>query len=212
MSAPQRASAAESGKGAGRVRHNRNPPRALGLPEVTVRCLRPGDYSLIRQLLHKWLRGRNFDVVLPRSFFRHFANTSLVMCDDNEIVGVLVGFRSQTEASTFIHFVAIEPASRRRGLGRVLYEHFFALSARLGCTEVHAVTAPINSALIAFHRQLDFEVIDGGGFSCGIAVSPDFAGPGQHRVLFRRRLQPSGDAPSHRPFTTVAPGVESGRL
>lgn len=155
---------------------------------VSIRCVRPSEYDEIMQRVTRWSRGRSFGITLPRTFFLHFANTSLVMLEAEEITGVLIGFRSQTEPTAFIHFASIAPSSRRRGLGRRLYERFFDLSSDLGCTTVQAITAPINSTLIAFHRQLGFDVIDGGGFSCGIAVSPDFAGPGQHRVLFRRRL------------------------
>ena len=58
------------------------------------------------------------------------------------------------------------------------------LAAMRGCEEVQLIASPVNSSLIAFHRQLGFEVIDGGGFSCGIAVCPDFAGLG-HGATFR---------------------------
>lgn len=175
---------------AGGARRNRRSSAMPADPQapVTLRCVRPSEYDDVMQLVTRWSRGRSFGITLPRTFFLHFANTSLVMLEGDEITGVLIGFRSQTEPTAFIHFASIAPGSRRRGLGRRLYEHFFELSAELGCTAVQAITPPINSTLIAFHRQLGFDVIDGGGFCCGIAVSPDFAGPGQHRVLFRRRL------------------------
>lgn len=158
----------------------------------SVRRLQADDYDAIAALIDDWSRGRFVGAALPRSFFEHFANTSLVLLEDGEIAGVLVGFRSQTDAaSAYIHFVAIAPRCRRRGHGRLLYQYFFDLAARMGCSEVHAIAPPINSGLIAFHRQLDFDVVDAGGFACGIAVCPDYAGRGQHRVLFRKRLAPA---------------------
>lgn len=156
---------------------------------VRVRRLHAEDYPVVAARIDDWSRGRFVNAALPRSFFQHFANTSLVLLEGEDIAGVLVGFQSQTDPGTaYIHFVAIAPRSRRQGHGRVLYQHFFDLAGRLGCTEVQAIAPPVNSGLIAFHRQLDFEVVDAGGFTCGIAVCPDYAGPGQHRVLFRRRL------------------------
>ena len=80
---------------------------------------------------------------------------------------------------------------RRRGRGRLLYQRFFDLVAQLGCVEVQSIAPPVNSGLIAFHRQLDFDVIDAGGFACGIAVCPDYAVCGQHRWLVRKRLPTS---------------------
>lgn len=156
---------------------------------VSVRCLQPDDYDTIAGLIDEWSRGRFLSAAMPRSFFEHFANTSLVVLQDEHIAGVLVGFQSQTDADVaYIHFLAIAPRSRRCGLGRLLYERFFSLVSPLGCTQVQAIAPPVNSGLIAFHRQLEFDVIDAGGFACGIAVCPDYAGRGQHRVLFRKNL------------------------
>jgi len=167
-------------------------PAAANLPHpgiVRVRRLQADDYPVVAARIDEWSRGRFVNASLPRSFFQHFANTSLVLLEGEDIAGVLVGFQSQTDPGTaYIHFVAIAPRSRRQGHGRVLYQHFFDLAGRLGCTEVQAIAPPVNSGLIAFHRQLDFEVVNAGGFACGIAVCPDYAGPGQHRVLFRRRI------------------------
>jgi GNAT superfamily N-acetyltransferase len=164
---------------------------ARRLSVTRVRRLRSEDYDAITRCVDTWSRGRFLRAALPRSFFQHFANTSLVLLEDGEIAGVLVGFQSQTHAATaYIHFVAIAPGSRRRGHGRLLYQRFFDLVAQLGCVEVQSIAPPFNSGLIAFHRQLDFDVVDAGGFACGIAVCPDYAGRGQHRVLFRKNLSP----------------------
>lgn len=164
------------------------PPRPRP-PVARVRRADPADYPDIARQVDAWSRGRFMAAALPRSFFDHFADTSLLLHHDGALAGVLVGFRSQTRpAVAYVHFVAIAPGSRRAGFGRLLYEDFFLLAAMLGCEEVQSIASPVNSSLIAFHRQLGFEVIDGGGFSCGIAVCPDFAGPGQPRVLFRRAL------------------------
>lgn len=162
-----------------------------------VRTARAEDYDRIAAGVDAWSRGRFVAAALPRSFFEHFADTSLVLFDGGRLAGVLVGFRSQARPGVaYVHFVAVAPGSRRQGHGRTLYSHFLALAKGLGCEEVHSIAPPVNSSLIAFHRQLGFEVVDGGGFCCGIAVFPDYAGPGQHRVLFRKRLQDGRGLPA----------------
>lgn len=172
----------------------RRSPAARPRPaDPCVRRAQSSDYPAIARQVDTWSRGRFMAAALPRSFFDHFADTSLLLHHAGALAGVLVGFRSQTRpAVAYVHFVAIAPGSRRAGFGRRLYEDFFLLAAMRGCEEVQSIASPVNSSLIAFHRQLGFEVVDGGGFSCGIAVCPDFAGPGQPRVLFRR---PLGDPP-----------------
>ena len=165
-------------------------------PAMAVRRARADDYAEVAAQLDRWSRGRFVGAALPFSFFQHFADTSLLLTEAGRVAGVLVGFRSQVQpAMAYVHYVAIAPASRRQGQGRRLYEAFFTRARELGCDEVQTVVPPVNSSLIAFHRQLGFDVVDGGGFHCGIAVVPNFAGPGQHRVLFRKRLPPE----AHRP-------------
>lgn len=165
------------------------PAAATPPAQARVRALAAEDYVRVATLADAWSRGRFIGVALPRSFFQHFANTSLVMEQGGDIVGVLIGFQSQTEpAVAYVHYAAVSPRCRRQGLGRQLYERFFERVASLGCNEVQAIAPPVNSGLIAFHRQLAFDVVDAGGFACGIFVSLDYAGPGQHRVLFRKRL------------------------
>jgi GNAT superfamily N-acetyltransferase len=164
-------------------------PACPRLHATTVRRAQAVDYPAVASQADAWSRGRFLAAALPRSFFEHFADTSLVLHHAGSVAGVLVGFRSQTRPEVaYVHYVAIAPGSRRAGFGRLLYEEFFGLAAAMGCDEVQSIASPVNSSLIAFHRQLGFEVIDGGGFRCGIAVCPDFAGPGQPRVLFRRPL------------------------
>jgi L-amino acid N-acyltransferase YncA len=77
---------------------------------------------------------------------------------------------------------------RRRAIGRRLYERFFFVVRALGCNQVHCVTSPINTDSIAFHRRLGFELLPGTGHAEGVPVTLDYAGPGQHRVRFRRSL------------------------
>lgn len=156
-------------------------------PGLTVRGLRPDDFAHVAREMDLWSRGRFLVAGLHRAFFHHFADTSLLLLDRESPAGVLIGYRSQSEPPiACVHHLAVGPRWRRRGGGRMLYEGFLALAAAQGCREVHAAIPPVSSGLIAFHRQLGFDVIGADGFACGIAVCRDYAGPGQHRVLFRR--------------------------
>jgi len=172
-----------------RISHRPPLPAQASPRTVRIRRLQAEDYPQVAARIDDWSRGRFVSASLPRSFFQHFATTSLVLLEGEEIAGVLVGFQSQTDAETaYIHFVAIAPRSRRQGHGPPPHPHFLRLVARPGPRGGPTTRTPLNSGLIAFHRQLDFDVVEAGGFACGIAVCPDYAGPGQHRVLFRRRL------------------------
>jgi ribosomal protein S18 acetylase RimI-like enzyme len=145
---------------------------------VLIRHAEPSDYARAIAVVDEWWGGREMAAMLPKLFFVHFRDTSFVAEDDGELAGFLCGFRSQTyEDEAYIHFVGVDPARRGAGLGRELYERFFAAVAPR--TTVRAVTAPINERSVAFHRALGFEVE---------RVDSDYDGHGQARVLLVKRL------------------------
>jgi len=117
---------------------------------------------------------------LPQLFFLHFDGTSFVAEDGDTLAGFLCGFLSQTMGDeAYIHFVGVSPERRGEGIGRALYEHFFAEAERQGRSTVRCVTSPVNQESIAFHEALGFEVE---------RVAKDYDGPGEDRVLLCKRL------------------------
>jgi GNAT superfamily N-acetyltransferase len=128
--------------------------------------------------------------LLHRLFFEHFRPTSFVIEEDAEIVGFLIGFRSQTvPTQAYIHFVGVHPAKRGQGVGRRLYEHFFAVARQLGCREVRAITSPVNKGSIAFHTRMGFAILPGDSQTDGVAITTNYDGCGHDRVRFRRAIE-----------------------
>jgi L-amino acid N-acyltransferase YncA len=155
----------------------------------TLRHLETNDYHPIIRVANEWWGGRPVVGTLRRLFFEHFRPTSFVLEQDGAIQGFLIGFRSQTNpAQAYIHAVGIDPKQRGRGLGRYLYEHFFTVVSNLGCTEVLAITSPVNKGSIAFHTQMGFEILPGDAEIDGVPVTTNYDGQDGVRVLFRRRL------------------------
>lgn len=73
---------------------------------MNIRSLQSSDYYTLSPLINDWWGGRNMSDKLPKLFFDHFTNTSLIMEKDGEIIGFLVGFLSQSNSNeAFIHFV-----------------------------------------------------------------------------------------------------------
>lgn len=153
-----------------------------------IRSIEVSDYDVIHPVIDEWW-GRPVRASLPRLFFEHFSSTSFAYVDRDELLAFLIGFRSQsTPQVAYIHFVGVAPESRGKGLGRLLYVRFFDCVQAMGCTEVHCLTSPVNSGSIAFHRRLGFSIVETGSAQDGIPISLDYAGAGQHRVLFRKTL------------------------
>ena len=131
--------------------------------------------------------------MLPKLFLAHFRPTSFVAECDGNIVGFIVGFVSQTSSEeAYIHFVGVHPDFRKGGLGRTLYERFFEVTSKLGCRVVRCVTSPVNKSSISFHQCMGFVVERGDKTVDGISVFENYDGVGEDRVLFLKRLNPSG--------------------
>jgi RimJ/RimL family protein N-acetyltransferase len=132
-------------------------------PDLRLRPLEPGDQGRVVGVLDEWW-GRPIGGLLPRPFFTHFRETSFVLERRGELVGFLVGFLSQTHADeAYIHAVGIAPGDRGKGLGRLLYQRFFAVVAAHGRRRVRAVTSPVNTGSVEFHRRLGFAVTEPAG-------------------------------------------------
>jgi predicted GNAT superfamily acetyltransferase len=145
---------------------------------VLIRSAEPSDYGRVIEVVDAWWGGRQMAAMLPKLFFVHFADTSFVAEDDGELAGFLVGFRSQAfDDEAYVHFVGVDPSRRAAGLGRELYERFFASVAPR--TIVRAVTSPVNENSLAFHRAVGFEVE---------RVDESYDGRGEPRVLLVKRL------------------------
>jgi predicted GNAT superfamily acetyltransferase len=113
--------------------------------------------------------------MLPKLFFVHFRDTSLVAERDGELAGFLVGFLSQSEPeAAYVHFVGVSPAERGSGLGRELYERFFETARAAGRTSVSCVTSTANTRSVAFHEAIGFEPSE---------PQIGYDGPGQDRIV-----------------------------
>jgi predicted GNAT superfamily acetyltransferase len=148
---------------------------------VSIRHAQPSDYGRVIQHVNAWWGGREMAPILPQLFFVHFEGTSFVAEDeDGRLAAFLVGFLSQTdETDAYVHFIGVAPDRRGSGLGRALYERFFAVAGESGRTTVRCVTSPGNVDSVAFHKALGF-VVD--------RVARDYDGPGEDRVLLVKRL------------------------
>ena len=148
---------------------------------MEIRHAEPADYGRVIGRVNLWWGGRDMAPILPRLFFVHFEGTSYVVDDDEgQLAGFLIGFLSQTDPSeAYVHFVGVAPDRRGRGLGRQLYERFFAEATAHGRTLVRCVTSPTNEQSVAFHKALGFELE---------RIAHDYDGPGEDRVLFVKRL------------------------
>jgi ribosomal protein S18 acetylase RimI-like enzyme len=183
-----------------------------------LRTRRPAedDHGRVLAVLDDWWEGQGGDrgarqraSLLPRLFFQHFTSTShVVERADGRLVAFLIGFLSPSAPATaYIHFVGVDPAMRRYGLGRALYQRFFRDAARGGARTVRCITSPVNRTSVAFHTGLGFAVEPGDADVDGVPVRRDYDGPGLDRVCFSRALDPGPPAAGERDLSSLLTGM-----
>lgn len=118
--------------------------------------------------------GRDMRGIHHWVWFQQFGEYGLIARDGRATVGYLLGVITAAGLG-YVHAVAVRPAYRGRGLGRALWQSFARRAASEGAVELQAITSPANTTSIGFHTRLGMSAV----------MMPDYAGPGQDRVLFR---------------------------
>jgi ribosomal protein S18 acetylase RimI-like enzyme len=127
---------------------------------LTFRRPTADDHPRIVANVDEWWGGRPLRSLLPRLWLEHFTGTSWIAeRADGRLAGFIVGFISPDDPTTaYAHMIGSDPNLRRAGIGRALYERFFADAREAGRTSVTAITWPANRLSLAFHKAIGFEV------------------------------------------------------
>lgn len=156
---------------------------------MKVRHVIESDYIPVISVIDDWWGGRHMADMLPKLFFQHFQDTSFVVEQDDQIIGFLIGFVSQTYSTeAYIHFIGVHPGYRKSGVAKYLYQRFFDKVQNKGCKVVRCVTSPVNKTSIAFHTRMGFQIEKSTDEVDGVQVTVNYDGKGQDRVLFIKEL------------------------
>lgn len=145
-------------------------------------CTKNDFDQIIANFLDFWSSDRTFCLHHP-IIINEFENTAFVFKEGNIVCAYLFGFYSQAQPVAYVHLIAVRKNYRRLGLGRKLYEHFIKCAKEKPCLKLKAITRPSNLDSIAFHKKIGMKLI-GNGIIDDIPVVYDYAGPGEHRVVF----------------------------
>jgi ribosomal protein S18 acetylase RimI-like enzyme len=124
--------------------------------EPVLRSYRPADREAlvslwsICELTRPWNDpNRDIDRKLARD-----AENLLVLEEDGELIGsVMVGYEGHRG---WINYLAVHPAHRRQGLGRLLMDEAETRLRGLGCPKVNLQVRNSNEAAREFYRQIGY--------------------------------------------------------
>ncbi|MCU0657783.1 MAG: GNAT family N-acetyltransferase [Polyangiaceae bacterium] len=149
---------------------------------MEARPLTKERWDRIVQVIDSWSGGLSRSLAHP-IFFYELGGMGRVVEEDGALLGFLLGFVApQTPPVGFVHLVGVDPAHRRRSIGRFLYSGFEAECRALGCTTAKAITTLGNEASLQFHRSIGWEAHE----------VADYAGPGMPRIVFTKALRSNG--------------------
>jgi len=137
----------------------------------------PADYATILEEHEEFWGARDLRPAHHPVLVHEFADTSVALHDDGQLVGYLFGFVAGTVG--YVHLVGVRGEQRRQGLATRLWQEFEALARERGATSLKAITTPTNEMSIGFHTAL------------GMAAErvADYAGPGHDRIVFTRAVE-----------------------
>ena len=152
--------------------------------EITTCTKRDFDQILLH-LNEFWEHDRTIALHHPTSIYE-FGNSAFVIKKNDAVVAYLFGFLSQTEPAGYVHLLAVKRGYRKQGLATRLYEHFTRFAIEHGCKVLKAITSPENAESIAFHKSIGMLPSD--DRNGATAIVDDYAGPGRHRVVFKKNI------------------------
>ena len=159
------------------------------LNEINIRNARPSDHEKIVSVMPEWWGGRDLSSSVLKVFFIHFSNTIYIAEINNELVGFIVGFMSQTEENVgYIHFAGVHPKFRKSGIGRLLVQKFYEVCKTNNRSIVKSCTSPVNKLSINFHQKMGCTIEPGDGIIDGVPVTLNYLGKDNPKVLFKKDL------------------------
>jgi GNAT superfamily N-acetyltransferase len=145
---------------------------------MTPRPITKADFDQIVLVIDRWWGGPISTIAHP-IFFYELGEHALVVEEQGEMIGFLLGFITHGEVRTgYVHLVGIHPDHRRRGVGRLLYAAFTDACRAAGSERMKAITTLGNEGSKAFHLALGWDARD----------VDDYAGTGRRRVVFTKDL------------------------
>ena len=150
------------------------------------------DFMKISQLGEKCSPMVNEREVIYHMFTKFFKTTSLVIEDNKNIKGFLIGFISQeNNENAYIHLLCIENVLRRQAMAEKLVKEFINIVCSLDCKKLFLVCKPSNKTAINFYNKMGFislhsdetVVID------DINVFKDYDGHADDKIVFCKSIK-----------------------
>jgi GNAT superfamily N-acetyltransferase len=158
---------------------------------MLVRNAFPMDFIEVANKSKEWA-----DIVVERESIyhiltEHFKSTCFIAEDRGQMIGYLLGLRSQSSPDeALVHLVQVAPRLRGNGIGRRMFKQFQSSVKDMGCTRITTHSRPENNDCIRFYKAMGFEAVGGEKTIVvnGMPAVKDYNGPGKHRIVWVKNI------------------------
>jgi L-2,4-diaminobutyric acid acetyltransferase len=162
--------------------------------DVTICKAEENDFLKIYKFVSKCKPLENYSEHFYKIMLRCFGNSFFVAKFNNEIVGFVMGFRSQVDNEKFFLWqIGVFSYYRGQEIGKMLLDELEKAGKNLGCNRIELTVDPGNSSSRRFFEKNGYlnvsskegEVID----VMGNTAVKDYYKPGRHFILFQKELR-----------------------
>jgi GNAT superfamily N-acetyltransferase len=146
------------------------PPDAVDVPGICVRnIIAPDDIAAWLALrdramadqtprVRRWTEADFFSEMQPKTWWRADRTWLAIAVDTAELVGALTLALREGKVSTIpvVHWLLVEPAWRRRGIGRLLISHLELAAWNDGWRELELETHAGWTSAVAFYQSIGY--------------------------------------------------------
>ncbi|HET9254408.1 MAG TPA: GNAT family N-acetyltransferase [Pseudonocardiaceae bacterium] len=152
------------------------PLRAPLIPAVEQLIGLGAPYVRLRTESDYWLYAELFSSSCPVAI-------------DNEVIGVVIAFRSQDKpGDVYVQDVMTDPVRRRCGIARSLMGAIQKQASAWGCERLYLTSEPENTAAHRTWLSLGFSNVPGDHTIDGVSVISHYKGPGKDRAVYELNL------------------------
>jgi ribosomal protein S18 acetylase RimI-like enzyme len=158
---------------------------------MLVRNAFPNDFAEVANKSKEW-----GDIVIEREsiyhiLVEHFRETCFIAEDRGQMIGYLLGIRSQSHPEmAYMHLIQVAPKLRGNGVGRRLFTQFQSAAKSMGCTKIYTITKPENKQCIGYYKAMGFNVANSKDKIDvdGVEATKDYNGPGRHMIVWCKEI------------------------
>jgi L-2,4-diaminobutyric acid acetyltransferase len=161
--------------------------------DVKIRPAKEEEFLDVYNFVSKCKPLENYSQHFYKIMLRYFSNSCFIAEFNKEIVGFVMGFKSQVDNSTFFLWqIGVFSYHRGKEIGKMLLNEFEKAGKNLGCKRIELTVDPENipsQKLFIKSGYLNISSREGDIVDVkGITAVKDYYKPGRHFILFEKDL------------------------